>query len=337
MRDLLHNARRSLERKVKGSPTSRAAFYRLRGAIHAARVKVSEARNGHPDQILSGPNPGNVVWIFCTSRSGSTWLRNMMRDLTDCEVWEEPKVGQLFGGFYDRALEGQLGSTNFVMGDPTRRVWMRALRNFVLDTARASHPNLTPSQHLVVKEPDGAIGAPLLMQALPESRMVFLIRDPRDIAASALDAHQEGNWMRTSHGTSRPGKGVSAERPEAFVRKRAVNYLKHMTKARDAYQAHDGRKTLVRYEDLRSDPLGTMRRVCRELGVPVDDEALVQAVERYSWERLPESEKGKGRFYRKGTPGGWREDLTNRQARIVEEVTAPLLREFYPDESQPRP
>ena len=214
---------------------------------------------------------------------------------------------------------------------------MRALRNFVLDTARASHPNLTPSQYLVVKEPDGAIGAPLLMQAMPESRMVFLIRDPRDIAASALDAHQEGNWMRASLGASRPGKDVSAERPEAFVRKRAVNYLKHMTKARDAYQSHDGRKTLVRYEDLRSDPLGTMRRVCHELGVPVDDETLIQVVERYSWERLPEKEKGKGRFYRKGTPGGWREDLTQRQARIVEEVTAPLLREFYPDESQARP
>ena len=337
MRDLVNNTRRSLERVVKSSPRSRAVFYRLRGILHAARVGIGEIRRAQGDEMRAGPNPENVVWIFCTSRSGSTWLRNMVRDLTDCEVWEEPKVGQLFGGFYDRALEGQLGSTNFVMGDPTKRIWTRALRNFVLDTAGAAHPNLAPHQYLLVKEPDGAIGAPLLMQALPESRMVLLVRDPRDIAASALDAHKEGNWMRTAHGEARLGKNISAKRPNVFVKKRADNYLRHMTRALEAYQAHRGRKTLVRYEDLQSNPIVTMRRVCRELEMLVDDGFLTRVVERYSWERLPESEKGAGRFYRKGTPGGWHEDLTPKQIRIVEEVTAPLLREFYPGDAPAPP
>ncbi len=64
-----------------------------------------------------GVNPENVLWIFSTARSGTTWLRGMLADLlAGSEVWEEPKVGQLFGDFYERA---QLGSTDFVMGDPT--------------------------------------------------------------------------------------------------------------------------------------------------------------------------------------------------------------------------
>ena len=66
-------------------------------------------------------NPANMVWIFCTSRSGSTWLRSMLAELTGAKVWEEPKVGQLFGNFYDAAQKGQLGSTNFILGEPTRR------------------------------------------------------------------------------------------------------------------------------------------------------------------------------------------------------------------------
>jgi hypothetical protein len=33
------------------------------------------------------------------------------------------------------------------------------------------------------------------MEALPESRMIFLIRDPRAFAASALDAARKGSWM----------------------------------------------------------------------------------------------------------------------------------------------
>ena len=46
-----------------------------------------------------------------------------------------------------------------------------------------------------MKEPDGAVGAQLMMEALPESRMVLLVRDPRDVASSALDATKEGGWM----------------------------------------------------------------------------------------------------------------------------------------------
>ena len=41
------------------------------------------------------------------------------------------------------------------------------------------------------------MGAPLLMEALPESRMILLVRDPRDVAASTLDAAKEGGWLHS--------------------------------------------------------------------------------------------------------------------------------------------
>jgi len=122
----------------------------------------------------------------------------MLNELVEGEVWEEPKVGRLFGEFYSRYARekpNQLGRVNYVLGDPTREAWTKALRNFVLQTAWASHPSITPERYLIVKEPGGAIGAPLLMDALPESRMVLLARDPRDFVASVLDAVKKGGWM----------------------------------------------------------------------------------------------------------------------------------------------
>ena len=86
---------------------------------------------------------------------------------------------------------------------------------------------------------------------------------------------------------------------------------------------------MVRYEDLRADTLGTMRRIYSSLGIEVDETELSGAVEKHSWENVPEEEKGEGKFHRKATPGGWRDDLTPEQAEIVERVTAPLLKEFY--------
>jgi hypothetical protein len=72
-----------------------------------------------------------------------------------------------------------------------------------------------------------------------------------------------------------------------------------------------------------------MRRLYAELGIPAGDGPLARAVARHAWKNVPEEEKGTGKFYRKGTPGGWREDLTPEQAAIVEEMAAPIIREFY--------
>ena len=78
-------------------------------------------------------------------------------------------------------------------------------------------------------------------------------------------------------------------------------------------------------------PLREMRRLCLDLRLPVNEESIARVVEKHSWEKVPEKEKGPGKFYRKAEPGGWREDLTPRQLQIVERMTAPLIAEFYGD------
>jgi len=161
--------------------------------------------------------------------------------------------------------------------------------------------------------------------------MSLLIRDPRDIVSSMLESARRGGWRyerRKNDGWKR--RALAGGRPNVFVRKRSRKYLQHAGSAKKAYDAHQGPKILVRYEELRSDTLGTIKRLYSSLGIPVSEEELARVVEKHSWENIPADQKGAGKFYRKATPGGWREDLTTKQARIVERGTAPFLAGFYP-------
>ena len=280
----------------------------------------------------TGLKPENLIWVFGTARTGSSWLSAIMGEIARYSRWHEPLVGHLFGNlYYERA--GHRGEDeHFILGDRYRDLWLDTVRNFVLDSAAARFPELAGGGYLIVKEPQGSMGAPLLMEALPESRMILLVRDPRDVVASNLDAHQRGTWtadLMKKGGKEKP-PSLAESRPDAFVKGQARRYVRDVGNAKLAYDAHRGRKVLVKYEDLRADTLGAMRRIYSALEMPVDETELARAVERHSWEKIPAEQKGEGKFHRKAKPGGWREDLTPEQIEIVEGVAGSLLREFYP-------
>src|SRR3712207_7418913 len=57
-----------------------------------------------PYTTLFRSNPENIVWIFGSGRSGSTWLSSMMGDIEGHTLWGEPWVGALFGNYYYRGV-----------------------------------------------------------------------------------------------------------------------------------------------------------------------------------------------------------------------------------------
>jgi hypothetical protein len=168
--------------------------------LRELRARVAEGIN--PEQ--GGVRPENVIWILGYARTGSTWLALMMEELDNHAVWREPYVGALFGNlYYDWVGEKHFETKHFILGRRFRESWLRSIRAFILTEASVRFAGLARDGYLVIKEPNGSVGAPLLMEALPESRMIFLIRDPRDVVASRLDSVRKGSWLykrRVEHG-----------------------------------------------------------------------------------------------------------------------------------------
>lgn len=94
----------------------------------------------------------------------------------------------------------------------------------------------------------------------------------------------------------------------------------------------EGRKVLVRYEDLKADTLGTTRRIYSALEIAVEEGQLAGAVNKHALESMPNDRKGLGTIRRRGISGGWRGDPTPEQAKIVERINAPILKRFYSGE-----
>jgi hypothetical protein len=319
---------------VSGPPATDAGeLARVRERLEEREQEIAglKQRLAAPVTRAGGVDPANVVWIFCSNRSGSTWLSSMMGEIEGHEVWNEPLVGKLFGDLYYVGAAGHQKVKQYILGDYHKGSWLDSIQAFVLSEATARFPEVAERGYLIIKEPNGSIGAPLLAEAMPASRVIFLVRDPRDVAASGLDAARKGSWQfenAADRGWKR--EALADTQPDIWVRRRAQNYVRHAGKAKEAYEAHQGPKALVRYEELRNDTLGTMERLYSTLGIEVGGGDLGRAVEKHAWENIPEGEKGQGKFYRKATPGGWREDLTPDQVEIVEQVSATLLKEFYP-------
>lgn len=291
------------------------------------RKRLTDSGSGR----VNGIKPENIVWIFGTARTGSTWLGSIMKSLPDHALWNEPWLGEIFGSLPYRtpSWEYKRRRRDFILSHHYEKTNLRAIRNFSLEAINARFFEKSKSRYVVVKEPHGSMGAPTLMKAFPESRMIFLVRDPRDVSASGIAAHLKGGWAAKNKDDQRDRAFVSADSVSA-AKMRARMYRRDVSATKEAFEVHKGRKVLVRYEDLKSNTLETMNSIYSSLEIPTDREVLARVVDQFSWTNLPDTEKGSSKARRKAAPGSWSEDLSKEQIRVIEEITGSLLEKYYP-------
>jgi hypothetical protein len=186
-------------------------------------------------------------------------------------------------------------------------------------------PRDTP--HLVIKEVNGSHAADLVMSLFPRSRMIFLVRDGRDVIDSLLAANSPGGW-RAARGLAGGGFDSPEERLE-WVREGCRSWTARMNVCDRAYEAHDpALRRRLRYEDLLADTPAVLAELLEWIGLPSGEDRVRAVSERHAFDAVPDSRKGPGKVRRSATPGGWREGLTPEEQAMAHEIMGDRLTEL---------
>jgi ribosomal protein L34E len=282
-----------------------------------------------------------LVWIFGSSRSGSTWLLKMLSDLEGVVPVDDPHLGHHLGVWrpillawsacedppeLKTLLDLKAEEPGYFFAERYRDAWWEPLRGLIAARFEAQAAEVgvaDPAQAaaFVVKEPGSQV-APLLAELFPQSKVTFLLRDGRDVVDSWLDAYSDGSWAI-------PGGAfpVSEEGRIPLIKWLSAVWVYRSRAVKAAYDARgDGDRILIRYEELRDETEGCLRRVCEMAGI--DREQVAEVVEAHRFERQPSAARGRRRFIRQARPGGWRDNLSAAEQRAMHEAMGDALVEF---------
>jgi ribosomal protein L34E len=282
-----------------------------------------------------------LAWIFGSSRSGSTWLLKMLSDLEGVVPVDDPHLGHHLGVWrpiplawaacedpppLSTLLDVKAEEPGYFFAERHRAAWREPLRALIAARFEAQAPEAgvaDPAQAaaFVVKEP-GSHVAPFLADLFPASKVIFLLRDGRDVVDSWLDAYSDGSWAI-------PGGAfpVSEEGRIPLIRWLSEVWAYRSRAVKQAYDARpESARIQIRYEELRAETEACVERVCTMVGI--DSARVPEVVEAHRFEKLPRTERGRRRFTRQARPGGWRDNLSAAEQQAMHEAMGDALAEF---------
>lgn len=181
------------------------------------------------------------------------------------------------------------------------------MRYFAQQSGKATAPRW------VEKTPRHVQYVPQILTLFPHAQVINIVRDPRDVVSSPPRFYESRSAAYR--------RQVCVERAESW------NAMVGLSKTFEA----DSRIMTIRYEDIIADAEGSLLRMMQFLGETYRPESLEHFADHYDQVVLPQEELRKSLLAigeivdRRGI---WKRRMSEREARLVELICEPLMREF---------
>lgn len=274
-----------------------------------------------------------IIWLASYPKSGNTWLRLLIGNL-----WAED--GERVG--LSRLPRGGIASDRFRF-DLIMLIDSSLLTHDEIDCLRPRAYEAiargefgdqigrgeTAVPIRFVKVHDAYTMTPAGESLLGGSNVaqgaIVVVRDPRDVVPSL--AHHMNFSIDDAIKFMNSDDAANCKKEHAQniqLRQKLGGWSEHAASWLDQT---DLPVHLVRYEDLRSDTAGTLRRALEFAGLPVTEKQIKRAVASCNFLLLRQQEQQDGfaeaprrgvKFFRRGEVGSWRDELTREQVVRIE-------------------
>lgn len=286
-----------------------------------------------------------TIWLASYPKSGNTWLRMLLANLsaTDkpVDINDLPERGGIASarGTFDYLTLIDSGLLTHDEIDCLRPRVYEELAHGTEDDEYDVRQEAPPVRF--VKAHDAytrnADGEPLLAGKGGADGAVVIVRDPRDVAPSlANHNHSSVDEAIVFMNDERAAFCAKPGRLHNQLRQQLPSWSGHVASWLDQ---KDIPVHLVRYEDMQADTAGTLRAVLAFSGRPASEDEIRRAVAFADFAQLQEQERDKGfreaprphaggNFFRRGEAGAWRKELSADQVARIELAHAPMMRQL---------
>jgi hypothetical protein len=261
--------------------------------------------------------PDGLVWLASFPKSGNTWLRILLANLSAAHDGPADinalhvRGGGIASG--RPTFEADMLVDPSLLTDDEAERMRPAFHDF---RARRKEPQFVKTHDAFTCLPDGM---PVLGSAARGA--FYVVRDPRDVAVSYsfffdVDLEQATLELGTAD------LDLPASRLQ--FRQKLLGWSGHVRSWLDqrTVPVH-----VVRYEDLLADTAGELRRALDFVGAQASAEEIARTVDHSAFAELRRQETERGfrgggsprhKFFREGRAGAWRERLPSVLARKIE-------------------
>ena len=269
----------------------------------------------------------NLVWIFADRRSGTTWLGKELLSY-GTKFMDEPLIGLHLGRYVTtksgikRTIINQGNRPDYFFSKKYEDVWQFFIRKLILNRVYSQFNDL--SQKVIIKEPTGSISADIIAKCLPNSRIMVLIRDGRDVIDSKVDEVSKGGWeLKLKKGAR---EELTAQKRISHIKKISKYWVGLMEILLETYHNHPKNlRHLLQYETLRENTAKELKKIYHFLDIDIDDKNLENIVNQYSFEKISVKQKGKGKFRRFASPGKWKENFSDEEKKLMNGIMGDML------------
>jgi len=295
-------------------------FFKIKKSVgEHLKSKNSEINELTPEQELILEK--NITWLFGAARSGTTWVALELLSYNTKRISEpqlERHLSAPSGVPGIRLKDNPQKNPSYFLADEYKKTWTFFLRKLILNRIYSEIQSI--DKKIIIKELTTMGGTDIISECMRNSKIIILLRDGRDVVDSSVEATSQDGFMTKRFNLGKQNRRAKINGHSQVWNTATKNLLKtYDMKSKDL-------RYKIKYEDLRKNTLEELEKIYKFLEINIPKLELEKIVTKFSFENIPEKDKGPGKFRRSATPGKWKENFNDEEKKVLEDIMGSTLR-----------